>query len=831
MAKPRAHLICNAHLDPVWQWEWEEGAAEAISTFRTAADLCDEFPEFVFCHNEAILYQWVEEYEPALFARIQGLVKAGRWNIMGGWHLQPDCNMPSGESFVRQALCGLEYFREKFGVRPTTAINFDPFGHTRGLVQILAKCGYDSYVFCRPGQQDCPLPADRFLWVGYDGSTVMAERLGGYNSPLGAARQKVEGWLAGRAEEPCGALLWGVGNHGGGASRKDLQDLRELIEATGDTVIRHSTLERYWKDVRATGADLPRHERDLNPWAVGCYTSQVRLKQKHRLLENELYMLEKMASSAWVQGLMDYPGAELSSALQDLLTCEFHDILPGSSIQPVEEMSLRVLDHALETVSRAKARAFFALASGQAKAKEGEIPILVYNPHPYPLRAVVECEFQLADQNWADTFTTARVYQGRKRLPGQVEKEDGNLPLDWRKRVAFVADLQPSQMNRFDCRLEVLPSKPELTSLDPDVGAFVHTTDDLEVSINLRTGLMGGYRVNGAEYLKAPAGEALVIKDNEDPWGMLVRSFGDVVGHFALMSPAESARFSGVKAETLPAVRVIEDGEVRTVIEAVFSYGNSALCLRYKLPQHGAEVEIEARVQWAEKDRMLKLAIPVAGHNLSYLGQVAYGAGELPCNGDEAVAQKWVAVVADGERALTCINDGIYGSDCSEEGLRLTLLRSPAFTGHPIGDRPIVPQDRFTARIDQGERLFRFWLNAGPLQERLDRIDREALAHNEKPMALSFFPSGQGEAPLPLVRIKDGVTQIAAAKRSEDGKALVLRLFEPTGKARATTLELPALDIRERVKLGAFEIKTLRIDLKKRTVVETDLLEKPCKSA
>jgi alpha-mannosidase len=312
---------------------------------------------------------------------------------------------------------------------------------------------------------------------------------------------------------------------------------------------------------------------------------------------------------------------------------------------------------------------------------------------------------------------------------------------------------------------------------------------------------------------------------------MLVRSFGDVVGHFALMSPFESARFSGVKAETLPAVRVIEDGEVRTVIEAVFSYGNSAMCLRYKLPQQGTEVEIEARVQWAEKDLMLKLAIPVAGHSLSYLGQVAYGAGELPCNGDEAVAQKWVAVVADGERALTCINDGVYGSDCSEEGLRLTLLRSPAFTGHPIGDRPIVPQDRFTARIDQGERLFRFWLNAGPLQERLDRIDREALAHNEKPMALSFFPSGQGEAPLPLVRVKDGVTQIAAAKRSEDGKALVLRLFEPTGKARTTTLELPALGIRERVKLGTFEIKTLRIDLKKRTVVETDLLEKPCKSA
>ena len=106
MATPTLHLICNAHLDPVWLWEWEEGAAAAISTFRTAADLCEEFDGFVFNHNEALLYQWVEEYEPELFQRIQRLVRSGKWHVMGGWHLQPDCNMPSGESFVRQALTG-----------------------------------------------------------------------------------------------------------------------------------------------------------------------------------------------------------------------------------------------------------------------------------------------------------------------------------------------------------------------------------------------------------------------------------------------------------------------------------------------------------------------------------------------------------------------------------------------------------------------------------------------------------------------------------------------------------------------------------------------------
>lgn len=138
------YMVLNAHLDPVWLWEWEEGAAEALSTFQTAADFCEQDNGLVFNHNEALLYQWVEEYDPPLFERIQKLVKAGRWHIMGGWFLQPDCIMPCGESITRQILRGRQYFMRKFGVFPHTAINFDPFGHSRGLVQILLQAGYTS---------------------------------------------------------------------------------------------------------------------------------------------------------------------------------------------------------------------------------------------------------------------------------------------------------------------------------------------------------------------------------------------------------------------------------------------------------------------------------------------------------------------------------------------------------------------------------------------------------------------------------------------------------------------------------------------------------------
>ena len=278
------HLICNAHLDPVWLWEWEEGAAEAVSTFRIAADMCERFESFVFNHNEVTLYKWVEEFEPALFERIRRLVADGRWHIMGGWYLQPDCNMPSAESFVRQMLLGRRYFQEKFGVTPTTAINFDSFGHSRGLVQLMAKAGYDSYLFCRPIASQLTLPGDDFVWVGYDGSEIIAHRAPEmYNSHRGQAGAKVSEWLEKNTARSVSSLLWGVGNHGGGPSYEDLRQIEALIAQTEGTKIVHSTPEAYFRELRESGEPLPRHLSDLNPHAVGCYTSQIRIKQKHRL--------------------------------------------------------------------------------------------------------------------------------------------------------------------------------------------------------------------------------------------------------------------------------------------------------------------------------------------------------------------------------------------------------------------------------------------------------------------------------------------------------------------------------------------------------------------
>ncbi|MFA6186926.1 MAG: glycoside hydrolase family 38 C-terminal domain-containing protein [Phycisphaerae bacterium] len=818
------HLICNAHLDPVWLWEWEEGAAEVLSTFRTAAELCEQNKTFIFNHNEVVLYEWVREYEPKLFERIKKLVKAGRWHIMGGWYLQPDCNMPSGESFVRQILTGRQYFKNNFGVKPTTAINFDPFGHSRGLVQILAKSGYDSYLFGRPQQPFMELENDLFVWVGFDGSEVLAKRFRSwYNTSLGKAKKQIVERIE-QSKDNIVEIPWGVGNHGGGPSRKDLADINELIKQRKDINICHSTPEEYFTQARNGNTGLKRRQADLNPWAIGCYTSMVRVKQKHRRLENELYMAEKMASSAEANGLLKYPQDELAQASKDLMFAQFHDILPGSSIQPVEEAALRIMDHGLEILSKIKACCFFALASGQKKAGEGQIPVLVYNPHQNKIAGVFECEFNLPDFNTTGTFTNVKVFHNGKIISSQVEKELSNLALDWRKRIVFQAVLEPGLMNRFDCTLEEIAKKPPIQKTSKN-GKIVFDNSQLKVVVNAKTGFIDTYRVNGVDFVGKDAFCPVVLEDSEDPWEMQKVGFGKTIGKFKLLDKAAGTKFSGLKGVKLDSVRVIEDGDVRTVVEAVFGFEESFICQRYKLPKAGTEFEVETRVYWNQKSRLLKLLIPMTEAGSGYFGQTAFGTQELPSNGNEAVAQKWVAVVnTKSDKCFSCINDGIYGSDFSGRNLRLTLLRSPAYSGHPIGDNEVLMSGRFTERVDQGERLFRFWINGGAVDKRLEIIGNEALAKNEKPFALSFFPCGSGRKPKPFVVLNKAAIEIAAVKKAENNNDWIIRLFNSSSKKQSAQLKLPVLDIKTSLDFGPFEIKTLRTNSKGK-IFEVNLME------
>ena len=171
-------LIGNAHLDPIWLWRWQEGCGEVLQTFRSALDRLKEYKDFVFTCSSAAYYQWVEEIDPEMFEEIKAMVKKGRWVPVNGWWVQPDCNMPSGESFARQALYSQLYYYEKFGITCKTGYNVDSFGHNANLPQLLKQGGMNTYVMMRPGMhENAEIPENLFWWDSADGTRIMTYRI------------------------------------------------------------------------------------------------------------------------------------------------------------------------------------------------------------------------------------------------------------------------------------------------------------------------------------------------------------------------------------------------------------------------------------------------------------------------------------------------------------------------------------------------------------------------------------------------------------------------------------------------------------------------------
>ncbi len=444
MKKPVVHLICNAHLDPVWQWRWEEGAAEAITTFGIAARLLREFPGFIFNHNEAILYRWVEEHNPGLFQEIRDLVAEGRWCIAGGWDLQPDVNMPGTEAIIRHAAEGRRYFSERFGAHPVVAYNFDSFGHSGGLPQILVKAGYKMYIHMRPGQKDLPLPSDLYRWQGVDGSEIAVYRIPFpayntfHNKAVERIRAAIELALKDGRDTP---VFWGLGDHGGGATRKELEQIQNLIECERQVEIVHSSTERFYEAVRPIIAEQPVVTGELQRVFTGCYTSMSRLKRRMQRNLGELVQTEGARAATWWLHGQPYPAGELRDAWGDHLFNDFHDILPGSSIEPGELDALDLYGRSSETTRRLRLGAVSGFSQGTALPLE--IPVTILNTNPAALDVPVEFEYMIDHVPKFEGVWHARMFTlDGKEISIQEEPPESLLLTDsWRRKLVFGASL------------------------------------------------------------------------------------------------------------------------------------------------------------------------------------------------------------------------------------------------------------------------------------------------------------------------------------------------------------------------------------------------------
>ncbi len=787
----KIHLICNAHIDPIWQWDWQEGVSAVLSTFRSAVNLADKY-DYIFCHNEVTVYKYVEEYDPQLFEKISELIQAGNWHVTGGWYLQPDDHMPSGESFVRQIQMGFDYFREKFGVTPTTAFNVDAFGHTRGLVQIMKKCGQNAMICCRPHTDEKILDKNVFVWKGFDGSEVKVHRLPeAYNAPLGATADEIKARIEKReADEEITCVLWGVGNHGGGPSDKDLADITKMIEETDEYEIVHSTPDAYFSEINPSYTV----EDSLYISMPGCYTSSICVKQKHIDLENELYLAELMSSVASAKGLMEYPKDELYACFEDLLNAEFHDVLPGSSIKAGEDNGLMLLNHGMLDATRLKTRAYFALCREQAKAQEGEFPILVFNPHPYELTDNIECEFMLADQNWSDTHASfITIKDGEHTIPYQVVKEESNITLDWRKRVIFEATLPPMSVKRFSLYVELKPEeKKELEEV------YVFDDGRKYVEICKTTGLLKSYRIDGKEYIK-DGFLPVMYADHPDPWAMGAEDLKRMGtnGRAFDFSENPSGVFGGMKS-----IQVIEDGDIYLGIEAFFEKDNSKARIEYRIYKNNDDVDVNVTLFFNDINKIVKLAVPVCNAE-NLIGQTAFGTDKLFEDGRENTSQRFDAVKSGG-KYLAVLNKSLYGGHYENDTMYFSLVRGTTYCAHPIPNRPLMPLDRYTKKMDQAEHNYHFRVTVCDECE----LERKAMEFNRLPYAVNVFPTGSKVERKDFeVLLSNKNITLAALKKADKQDGYILRLVNNYSEGQTT--ELTVGDAKAVLSFGKYEVKTV----------------------
>jgi alpha-mannosidase len=410
-----------------------------------------------------------------------------------------------------------------------------------------------------------------------------------------------------------------------------------------------------------------------------------------------------------------------------------------------------------------------------------------------------------------------------------VEYEASTIHKQWRKHLVFKASLKPG-MNRFDC-LAVKKDEPQKQQKVTE-GKLVFENDRMKTSIDLKTGLIDSYKVDGKDRMGVGGVGFEVLDDSADAWLSGDDNLGKLLGCFKLVSKAECASLSGVKSKTLDPVRVIEDGDVRSVVEACLKFDRSFIFVRYYIPKFGTEIRIDVRVNWNQNDKALKMALDCGFDISSFLGDTAFGFSDLVTDGRETVSQKWMmAADESGDNALACINNGTYGADVKDGKIRATLLRSACYSALAEekaagGSEVYMPQDRLMPRFDNGVRTFTFWISGGSLADMKSGIHNAALLKNEVPLSLSFFPNGDGDKPKPLVQLSNEAVQISAVKKSEKGSNIVVRLYEPVGKAVKTTLKMPALNKSVSLKFSPFEIKTIVVNLRSAKVRETSLLEK-----
>ena len=803
LRKTIVHMIGQAHLDPVWLWRWTEGRAEALATSQSAVDRLTEYPDFHFTRGESQVYEWIEQESPELFAKIQAFIRQGRWHVVNGMAVQPDMNLPQGESFVRHFLLAKAYMCDRLGQEPTVAYCVDSFGHAATLPQIFRGCGCDCYVFMRPGPHEKDLPAQVFHWQAPDGSCVLAFRITAtYGTREGAD-------LAGHIERSIDAkppaldhtmCFFGVGNHGGGPTKRQIEQVQAVDRGREDCIVQFSSPQAYFDAVVRQGEALPVVQDELLMHAVGCYSANSNLKRAHRRAECSLLMAERMSVLAELLVKRPAPRNRLRALWKDVCFNQFHDILCGCSIKEAQDEAIFSLGRAIlggaeiaDTAGRAITSALNTQGPGGA--------VVLFNPFPESCNQYVEYEPWTCWEPWdaggwgLTDETGAPVAHQLVETHEALTREGNGLT-----RVVFRAELPPMgyRLYRFApaSPFAALAGEARATSttiqndrilvrLDPDTGAIVSCADKLT-----GTELVGQSGWNVAQ----------VLDDTSDTWSHGIRCFEEA-GRGILGAFGDAT------------VTVSDVGPIQASVLVERKY-ESSQWLQQIILRHG-EMELLIRnwLFWQGRWRVVKLAFDVPTDRPKSAHDVPFGWVNRECDGAEVPTQMWADVVGpareDSEKmvGLALIDDGKYGCDVSGSTLRLTVLRSPPYAYHI--PHPAGTKLRYDW-LDQGPQEFTLvliphlgdWRDAGVVP-RARQVNVPPLLITSHSHAGDLATSGSAAA------LSTAEIELTALKPAEDGHGYIIRLADRHG--RGGSGDLLWLGARFPVSVGPFQVVTFRL--------------------
>jgi alpha-mannosidase len=761
--KPVITAVGHSHIDMAWLWRLNATREKAVRTFTTVLHMMRQYPEYRFLHSSPQLYKFVQQDAPELFEQIKARVQSGEWEITGGAWIEPDTNLTSGESLIRQIMYGKRFERENFGVDSKLMWMPDVFGYTWSLPQIIKKSGMKYFMTTKIswGQFNY-FPHDTFYWRGIDGTEVLTHFITTPEAGMGQFQRTYNGTLAPvelkhawdnyHQKEINDDLLvsFGWGDGGGGPTIEMVEIARIMANVPGFPKLRIGKAETYFAELEARldahGDAVPVWDAELYlEFHRGTYTSQAVIKRANRKAENQYRHAEWLSTLAGVLTGAHFP--DLREGWELLLLNQFHDILPGTSIRQVYEDSAVQFAHITELGNNAINAATDSLTANIAAESDG---IVVFNSLSWSRTDLVMLPAAPAASTLIDSDGNACLTQS---TADGLLVEVPDIPSLGYKTLAWSSSTAAPAAESVTITPTLLENQFYRITLDAHghISSLFDKRAEREV---IAAGKRGNILQVFEDKPKVP-----------DAWDIepFYQEKMQIIHHLA-------------------SIEVEETGPLRGVLRLRRTFYDSTITQHICLYRHSPRIDFITEIDWHERQTLVKVAFPVTIRSTKATYDIQFGNIERPTHWNtswdwarfEVMGQKW-ADLSEGNYGVALLNDCKYGYDIKNNVIRLSLLRSPIRPDH---------------EADQGMHYFTYSLLPHVGTWREGGVVQEGYALN-MPLTSAAIQPHAGTLPpeYSFVELDSDHVILETVKQAEDGDGWVVRVYEyKQSRSNAVTL-------------------------------------------